>query len=467
MKKSNFWLFIAILIFGIGFHAFTFAEGNEEINNSYRDSGPKNVILLIGDGMGMGQIEIARQMEYGKEGRLFLESLPFVSLVHTSSANYAVTDSAAGGTALAIGKKTNNGMIGITADGHESDSILDLFKSHDKKTGVISTNTVTDATPAAFTASVKNRWTRQNEIARQQLENKVDVLLGGGADFFRADRQNGRDLIKEAIHDGYTFVSTRDELLAAKGNRMLGLFHPSYMSFKLDRKLLRSQEPSLKEMTEIAIEFLSKGEKGFFLMSEGARIDHASHAADLTSVWKEVIEFDNAVKYAVNWARREGNTLVLVVADHETMGISATEPLNIEGLKEVKATPEYMVSKFIRKTNSLEFEPNSVQNTVKKYANIELTADEMTLLNERVKNAQGAVYPQHQAAWVLGSIIAKHYHAGIADPSIRSISSSTGGHTANPIPLFAYGKGAEFFNGVLDNTDIPKKIAELMGYEWE
>ncbi|MEH7345483.1 alkaline phosphatase [Bacillus sp. JJ1532] len=465
MRKNIFSLFLTIIVIGLSFHSNSYAGRSEHPIVREIDSAPKNVIFLIGDGMGIGQIEVARQMEYGKEGRLFLESLPFVSLVHTSSYNNAVTDSAAGGTALAIGKKTNNGMIGVTANGHESDSILDVFKNHGKKTGVISTNTVTDATPAAFTASVKNRWTGQDEIAHQQLKNEVDVLLGGGADFFRADHQNGRDLIKEAIHEGYTFVSNRDELLAAKGMRMLGLFNPSYMSFKLDRKFLTSQEPSLKEMTEKAIEFLAKEEKGFFLMSEGARIDHASHAADLTSVWKEVIEFDDAVKYAVNWARKEGNTLVLVVADHETMGISATEPLNIEGLKEVKATPEYMVSKFIRKTNSLEFEPNSVQNTVKKYANIELTANEITQLNDRVRNVQGVVYPQHQAAWVLGSIIAKHYHAGIVDSSIRSISS-TGGHTANPVPLFAFGKGAEVFNGVLDNTDIPKKIAELMGYEW-
>ncbi|MBU8879343.1 alkaline phosphatase [Bacillus sp. FJAT-29790] len=425
---------------------------------------PKNVILMIGDGMGVGQIEVARQMEYGKDGRLFLESLPNVALIHTYSANNAVTDSAAGGTALAIGKKTKNEMIGVTAEGAESESILDLFKKDGKKTGVISTNMVTDATPAAFTASVSNRWTGQEEIARQQLKNNVDVLLGGGADFFGPKKQNGKDLTKEAIKNGYTYVTNRNELLSATGAKLLGLFHPSYMSYKLDRKLIKSNEPSLKEMTEKAIEFLSKDNKGFFVMVEGARIDHASHAADITSVWKEVIEFDHAVNYAVDWAKKDGNTLVVVVADHETMGLSATEPLNIEGLKKVKATPEFMVGQFVRNKDG-GYDPYSIKSTLKKYANIDLTEREIKQFSKRIKSTEGKVYPQYLAAWELGSLIAERNHAGVVNRKVRSISS-TGGHTANLIPLFAFGKGAEIFDGVLDNTDVPKRIAILMGYEF-
>ncbi|MBY0122430.1 alkaline phosphatase [Bacillus sp. S/N-304-OC-R1] len=450
---------------GISLHSITYSKENEHLVDKKLSSSPQNVILMIGDGMGAGQIEIARLLEYGKEGRLFLESLPFVSLVHTSSADHTVTDSAAGGTALAIGKKTNNGMVGVTPDGKEATSILDTFKKNGKKTGVISTNTVTDATPAAFTASVNNRWSGQDEIARQQLKNGVDVLLGGGADVFKPKHQNGKNLIKEAMNDGYTFVSTRDELLNANGNKLLGLFHSSYMSFKLDRKLINSQEPSLKEMTKKAIEFLSKGNNGFFLMCEGARIDHASHAADLTSVWKEVIEFDHAVQYAVDWAKKDQNTLVLVAADHETMGISATEPLDIKGLKQVKASPEYMVMQFIKKTNSMEYDPESIKNVVKEYANIELTADEIQQYNESIMDESGLVYPQYAAAWELGSVLAKHFNAGIVQRKVRSIST-TGGHTSNPIILFAYGKGGDVFHGVLENTDVPKKIAQLMNYDF-
>ncbi len=455
MKKLKSCMMVSIFLFLIPIHI------NASTNNQ---SVPKNVILMIGDGMGIGQIEIARQMEYGKEGRLFLETLPNVALVHTYSANNAVTDSAAGGTALAIGKKTNNKMIGMSADGKEVDSILDLFKKAGKKTGVISTNTVTDATPAAFTASVSNRWTDQEEIARQQLNNQVDVLLGGGAIFFSPEKQNGNDLIKKAIHQGYTYASNRNELETAKGTKLLGLFHPSYMSFKLDRTWLKSKEPTLTEMTSKAIEFLTRGNSGFFLMVEGARIDHASHTSDITSVWKEVIELDNAVKYAVNWAKKDGNTLVIVLADHETMGLSATEPLDMKGLKEIKATPEYMVRQFTSKMNSLAFEPESIKSVLKYYANFEINDREIELYLKSLQSKQGIVYPERLPAWELGSLIANKYYAGVVNTKIRKISS-TGGHTGNHVPLFAYGIGADTFNGVLDNTDVPKKIALLMGWE--
>lgn len=201
-------------------------------------------------------------------------------------------------------------------------------------------------------------------------------------------------------------------------------------------------------------------------MAEGARIDHASHAADLTSIWKEVIEFDEAVKFSVEWAKKEGNTLVVVVADHETMGLSATEPLNIESLKKIKASTEFMVRQFVWKKDIQEFDPKSIKKIVSEYANIELTDDEIKQFNEYVKNPHGKVYPQYLAVWELGSLIAKRHHAGIVNSNVRSLSSSTGGHTGNLIPLFAYGKGAKTFDGVLDNTEVPKKIAELMGYKF-
>ena len=426
--------------------------------------GPKNIILMIGDGMGIGQIEIARQMEYGKQGTLFLETLPHVALVRTYSANSAVTDSAAGGTALAIGKKTNNEMIGVTPDGKEVDSILDKFKKNGKKTGVISTSTITDATPAAFTASVKNRWTGQEEIALQQITNDVDVLLGGGAKFFSPEKQNGRNLVRDAIQKGYTFVSSRKELETAKGNKLLGLFHPSYMSFKLDRKWLNSNEPNLTEMTTKAIEFLAKENGEFFLMIEGGRIDHASHASDITSVWKEVIEFDNAVKYAVNWAEKDGKTLVIVLADHETMGLSATEPLDIKGLKEIQASPEFMVQKFIKKKNSLTYEQESMKKVLNDFAQFEISNSEIEHFHKRIQSIKVTAYPDQLPAWELGSLIAKKHHVGKVDDDVRNISS-TGGHTGNYVPLFAYGIGAISFDGVLDNTDVPKRITFLMGWD--
>ena len=459
MKTKCIYIMVIFQLIVLGFFP---AEGRAHQKNT---KGPQNVILLIGDGMGMGQIEIARKLEYGKDGRLFMESLPHTALVHTESANNLVTDSAAGGTALATGRKTNNGMIGVTPDGKEADSILDLFKKNGKKAGIISTNTITDATPAAFTASVSNRWSGQDEIARQQLESGVDVLLGGGRAYFKPEKQSGRDLLKEAKQKGYAYAVNREELLSAKGSKLLGLFNEGYMNFKSDRQILESKEPSLKEMTEKAIDILSKGEQGFFLMAEGARIDHASHAGDITGIWKETIEFDEAVKFAVEWAQKDKETLVLIVADHETMGISASEPLDIQHLKEVKASPQYMASQLAKDDNRGIYRSESVKNVLKKYANIDLTEKEIESFNRKLQNTDSQVYPQSLAAWEIGSLIAEKYHGGILTGTVRALSS-TGGHTGNMIPLFAYGNGSEAFTGVLENTDIPKKIAGLMDYSW-
>lgn len=425
---------------------------------------PQNVIMMVGDGMGLGHIEIAKLFEYGRNGKLFIETLPYTGLVHTHSANNSVTDSAAGGTALATGKKTNNGMIGVTADGKEVDSILDKFKENGKKVGVISTNTVTDATPAAFTASVENRWKSQPEIARQQLKMGVDVLLGGGKNQFLEDKHNGTNLIEKFIENGYTYVTNKTELNNATGDKLLGLFHPTYMSYKLDREVLASKEPTLQDMTKKAVDTLSIGEKGFFLMVEGARIDHAAHSSDITGIWKETIEFDQTVKYVVDWAKKRKDTLVIVVADHETMGISATEPLNIENLKNIKVSPSYMASKLVKKKYSKGFTEKSLKQVFKYYANIELSSEDVKAFNRVVEHSHEKVYNKFKVSWEIGHLISRYNYAGVVPNDVRSISQ-TGGHTGNMIPIFAFGIGADLFNGVLDNTDVPKNIAELMGYE--
>ncbi|GKU81149.1 alkaline phosphatase [Niallia sp. NCCP-28] len=425
--------------------------------------GPKNIILLIGDGMGLGQMEIARLFEYGKKGHLYIETLPYTALAHTYSANNRVTDSAAGGTALAIGEKTKNEMIGVTANGKEKKSILDLFKNHLYKTGIVTTNSVTDATPASFTASVKNRWEDQHAIAKQQLQTKVDVIMGGGLSYFGANEKGDTNLINQYKKAGYQFVATKQELQHAKSDKILGLFGPKHLNFKLDRNKLHSQEPTLTEMTAKTIETLSKNSKGFFAMIEGARIDHASHASDLTSIWKETIEFDNTVKYCVEWAKKHPDTLIVVAADHETMGISSSEPMDIKALKQISVTPHYMASQLQKNKSGIGYTNQSIRKVFKQYAHMTLTNRDIALFQSDIKNDRNQVYPDQQIAWEIGNRIAKHYHAGSLDRSTEKLST-TGGHTSNMIAVFAYGKGANQFHGVMDNTDIPKILAELMGF---
>ncbi|MFJ7831459.1 alkaline phosphatase [Peribacillus sp. NPDC097284] len=423
---------------------------------------PKNVILLIGDGMGVGAIEVARQFEYGISGVLHMEKLEHVALMRTYSANNYVTDSAAGGSAIATGIKTNNESIGVDSTGVEVDSILDAFQAHGKKVGLISTNMVVDATPAAFGASVKNRWTGGSQIARQLFDHRIDVILGGGASYFEEERQNGVDLVAKFKEAGYSFTANKEELASVQHpKKLLGLFHPTYMNFKLDREVVHSQEPTLSEMTGKALDVLSQSDNGFFLMAEGARIDSMEHAADYTGIWRETIEFDQTVKKAVEWAKQRKDTLIVVLADHETMGISASETMDIAALKKIKVSTQYMAKQLtFDKDNKIE--PKSVISAFKNYAHISLTPEEAQQLIDHVRSNRTLVYPQHSIDWEIGSTIAKHYKAGVADRSIRA-ASSTGGHTANMVPVFATGPGSEAFDGVLDNTDISQIIAKAAG----
>lgn len=426
----------------------------------------KNVIFLIGDGMGIGQILVGRNASVGLDGRLVLETLPEVALINTHSlSDNLITDSAAAGTSLATGYKTENGMVSVLPDETPVKTLLEAAQERGMATGLISTNTIYDATPATFGAHVKSR-SMYEEITAQFLERKIDVLLGGGKDRFLPSgvdvgkRKDGRNLIEEAEGLGYIYVDNTTALKLAKGNMLLGLFHKSYMNYVLDKDDygVEDVEPSIAEMTAKAIEILSQNQNGFFLMSEGARIDHAAHAVDVAGVIAEVLAFDEAVKIALDFARKDGNTLIIVTADHETMGFDISEPLDYDVLSKMKVTPEYMAIK-LEKDDKGVFTAESIREV---FAEVEhagitdLSEDEIAVIQ-----AVSDEY-SYKVGWEIGSLISARANMGSMSTEVRALSP-TGGHTANMVPLFAYGPGAEIFGGVLDNTDVARIISTLMG----
>ena len=409
----------------------------------------KNMILLVGDGLGIGQMDMARYFEGGKDHELEMMKLPHVGLMMTSSAE-GITDSAAAGTAMATRYKTNNGMVGMTPSGAEVDSVLDFAQVRGKSTGIISTNTVNDATPAAFATSAKDRGDDE-AISRQIIENDVDVVLGGGGGDFT------EEILTTASEKGYEIVKTENELASVDSSKVLGLFNDSYMNYTLDRDDVDSKEPSQLEMTKKAIETLSQNENGFFLMSEGARIDHAAHAADIPGVVAETMAFDKTVEYAVNWAKENGDTLVVVVADHETMGIDVSEAMNVEALKDIEVSPEYMAAQMNKKENGNGLTISSIKNVFEKYADIELTNEEAKEFNQSVLNDDGSLFYTYKIGWKIGSVISKKYNVGVQSAAVRA-KSSTGGHTLNSVPIFAYGEGAEKFDDVMQNTELSELL---------
>lgn len=308
--------------------------------------GAKSVIFLIGDGMGYAQVTAARWEKAGgdqpnyqptldnyQKTKLYMDDMEYAGHMSTHSLNSWITDSAAAITALATGQKTFNGVISVdnitdrgaimgrenaTASAIPLKTILEMAEEDGKASGVVTTTRVTHATPAGYYAHSADRdW--ENDIAEQCIESGMEVAMGGGASMFSFDN---RSLLEEAVPLGWTVATNETEFAAvdpAATERLLGIFTDSHMSYELDRD--PAVEPSLAEMTEMAIDILSKDEDGFFLMVEGGRIDHADHARDYKRCVVDTVAFDDAVKAALDYAAENPDTLVVVTADHECGGL--------------------------------------------------------------------------------------------------------------------------------------------------
>ncbi len=286
-----------------------------------------NIILLIGDGMGPAHRAAARYLAVGPAGALAMDGLPVAGFSHTYSANALVTDSAAGGTAIAAGVKTYNGAISVDVNGNSVETILERAQGLGKAAGLVTTTQIAHATPAVFAAHVPSR-SMMTEIARQMLEHGVDVLLGGGEDEWLpqsetgcypepGERTDGLDLTLSAVASGYAYVCTAADFNAidpSATSKLLGLF--------ADEGMIRPFDPALADMAQKAIDILSRDPDGFFLMVEGGQIDWASHGHDAVNALGDTIGFDEAVAVARQFAAAHPDTLVIVTADHETGGMA-------------------------------------------------------------------------------------------------------------------------------------------------
>lgn len=289
----------------------SFSRPAKKVANIQR---PRNVILLIGDGMGLSQISAGL---YAK-GRLAFERFRHIGLIKTYSADNLITDSAAGATAFSCGVKTYNGAVGLDANKKPCKTILETAEEKGLATGLVVTCSFTHATPAAFFAHQPSR-SMDEEIAYDLLHTPIEVIVGGGRKFLsqRTDRKN---LIDSLRARNYDIVTTSDAFARSTADKIIYLTadeHPV--------KLLDGRERYLASATEIAIKKLSRNNKGFFLMIEGSQIDWGGHANDSDYVISEMIEFDDAVKAALNFAEKDKHTLVIVTADHETGGYAIVD----------------------------------------------------------------------------------------------------------------------------------------------
>ena len=275
---------------------------------------PENVILLISDGTGLSQISSAF---YFKESSPNYSRFKNIGLIKTSSSRQDVTDSAAGATAFACGVKTYNGAIGVSDDSTDVKNLVELVSLKNIKTGMIATSSITHATPASFYAHTLNRDSAEI-IASQLVASEIDFFAGGGLQFFN-NRKDGRNLLNALNEKQFTIDTTAlNDFSEIQSSEKVG-----YLLANDDMlPAAKGRGDFLSKATALAIQFLSKDKSGFFMMSEGSQIDWGGHQNNVPYLVSELIDFDNTIGIALDYAEKDGNTLVIVTSDHETGGFT-------------------------------------------------------------------------------------------------------------------------------------------------
>ncbi len=420
MVKCSRWLTVSVL-----FVAFCAGAGAQQAESA---------ILFICDGMAQAQVTAARIFKgNARDGQLHLDTIDNVAFVRTYCANTMVTDSAASATAYSTGQKTNAGMIGVDSDGEALETILEAAKAAGKSVGLVSTARITHATPASFVAHVRSR-NDESTIAAQLVDyGEVDVVLGGGREYFIPREDGGgqrdeRDLLAEAEEKGYEVLETREDFdrilwrgqAGVAPQKILGLFSGSHMSYEVDRPKDGSGEPSLAEMTELAIALLRRNPNGYFLMVEGGRVDHANHQNEGLRATTDFVAFDDAIAVGLDWVKRDPGLVFVATADHETGGMAINGYPDIEiGGVELFASPS-----------------QRGRSDIITYA-----------------SGPGAKREDYEEM--------SNTDPNYAQPALRFAGSAM--HTGVDVPAWAAGVGSERVRGTMENTEIHAVLSELLG----
>ncbi|GGC95985.1 alkaline phosphatase 3 [Thalassobacillus devorans] len=407
----------------------------------------KNVIFLIGDGMGTSYTSAYRYLMDDPstpytENTAFDEHLIGMQETYSWDEEESITDSAAAATSMAAGIKTYNNAIAVDMEKNEVKTALELAKEKGKSTGLVATSQVNHATPASFGAHDESRH-NYNDIADDYFdetvngEHKIDVILGGGTSYFEREDRN---LTEEFQQDGFSYVDSREEMLNDDSEQVLGLFAPKGMDKMIDRT---EDVPSLKEMTSSALDRLSKNKDGFFLMVEGSQIDWAGHDNDVVSAMSDMQDFEGAYQEAIEFAKKDKHTLVITTADHSTggmaMGRDGEYKWDPEPIKAAKRTPDFMAAEIA--------EGADVEETLSSYIDLELTREEI----QSVKDAAD----KGDTTEIDNAI--EHIF------DVRSGTGwTTGGHTGEDVIVYGYGPQSDQFAGLHDNHEIGQKVMAVL-----
>lgn len=433
-----------------------------------KSSQPKNIIMVVADGMGPAYPTAYRYfadnpttplVEMTIFDQIYVGSSGTYPASEKEQANLFVTDSAASATSLATGVKTYNGAIGIDLDKKPHISVLEWAKSQGKKTGIAVTSQIVHATPASYIAKNESRR-NYNAIADDYFDTKingslkVDVMFGGGTDYFiREDR----DLSKEFQSVGYQYIDNFSQMSSLKPNvPVLGLFAPVSLPPQLDSE----QSNHLQLMTEVAIKQL-ENQQGYFLLVEASQIDWGGHGNDIAYSMSEMKALAGTMQYLKQYVDKNPDTLVVLTADHNTGGFSIGANGNYKWqptfLENIKASSTVIATKLVLQ----EVKPNELTELL----GFDLTESEINHFSTLKLETQHAALEQklsiEQAGRDLGERYYKHINKIIDNRTDTGWTSS--GHTGVDVPVYAFGQGYEYFMGYQDNIDIADKLFTLMG----
>ncbi|HEX6594984.1 MAG TPA: alkaline phosphatase [Bacillota bacterium] len=409
----------------------------------------KNIIFLIGDGMGPTYNTAYRSFKDDPstpyvEKTIFDDYLVGMQQTYSWDPKESITDSAAAATSMAAGIKTYNNAIAVDMEKKEVETVLEKAKKQGKSTGLVATSQVNHATPASFGAHNESR-NNYNEIADDFLDDqidgepKIDVILGGGTNYFE---RKDRNLAEEFQKAGFSYVQTKEELLHDDNEQVLGLFAPVGLDKAMDRT---EKQPSLAEMTEAALDRLNNNKDGFFLMVEGSQIDWAGHDQDIVAAMSEMEDFEEAFSLAIDFAKNDPHTLVIATADHSTgglaMGINGEYKWDPSPLHAAKRTPDFMAEQIANGEDPKE--------VLAKYIDLDLTNDEIQSIREV---ASGETEEIDDA---IEQIFDKRSGTGW----------TTSGHDGVDVNVYAYGPQSDRFVGLLDNHELGQQVIDLLNNE--
>jgi len=437
---------------------------------------PKYVFYLIGDGLGASQRQAAEYFLQAQTGndraKLVMNQLPEAGINTTHSADSLVTDSAAAGTALAAGVKTNNGMISVLPDGKAVKTLIEVAEVKGMATGIITSTRLTHATPAVFAAHNPDR-NAENEIAADFVDSGVDFFAGGGYRHFvpkdwpwgKSRRNDDRNLAQEFYELGYKIFLTENDTPKFRNynptgkEKVFAAFTYSHLPYEVDRD--NSKVPGLAEITAKGIEVLEKYDNGFFLMVEGGRIDHACHANDPVGTIYDTLAFDAVVAEAYEFYQKHpSETLIVVVGDHETggmgLGFGKNYFLKMDVFQEVKISVEDTLQGVYNGDRQAYFNYIAANMGLEDLTTAEKASIEkaMNLIDSGAVDETGVYGGYDPVAIATTHIVSER----------ANLYWTTYAHSGTAIPMSAIGVGAENVGGFKDNTEICQAVADVLDF---